>query len=261
MIIGAAIGVIAGLLVFKGNLLSGGNMANIFLFALFVAAGIIAGRMASAFTANRKLNSIYQILYRDADPKKFIEDFSPVLKKVSPALAEYMNGCQHLSFAYEALGEFDRAYSLVSDLNPGELKLHALPMTSLLTNQKANLSILMGHEEDARAWIRELGVLKESASNRAPALASNLSECIRLHNTRLDAMAGNADTDISYLEEEIKTSTNLIHQKEMQLELARFLAGRGGSVQAQQLLKEILKGPQGLWSQKQAACFLSSSTR
>lgn len=258
MLIGGLVGATAGYLVFKGRILGDGNLINIFLFAMFLAAGIIIGRTAAAFTANKKLQEINQILYRDADPKRFIDSFTPLLETVPKNLAEYMTGCQHLSFAREALGEFEKAYDLIKDLRPEELRLHALTTTSLLTNQKANLCVLMKDEEGARALISDLTALRESASKRAPMLANNLSECIKLHNTRLDAMAGSPDTDTAYLEEEIRVSTNLIHQKEMQFELARFLLGQGQAEEAQELLQEVLKDCRDLYAEEQARELLAS---
>ncbi len=63
-------------------------------------------------------------------------------------------------------------------------------------------------------------------------------------------MAGSAGTDTGYLEEEINASTNLIHKKEMQLELARFLMGQGEQDHARQILEDILKDRRGLHSEK-----------
>lgn len=258
MLIGGIVGATAGYLVFKGKIFGDGNIINIFLFAMFLAAGIIIGRTAAAFTANKRLQEIYRILYRDADPKRFIDRFTPLLETVPKNLAEYMTGCQHLSFAREALGEFKEAYDLIKDLKPEELRLHALTTTSLITNQKANLCVLMKDEESARALISDLASLRESASKRAPMLANNLSECIKLHNTRLDAMEGNPDADTGYLEEEIRVSTNVIHQKEIQLELSRFLRGQGQAEHAQELLREILSDRRGLYTEEKAQELLAS---
>lgn len=258
MVLGAAAGAAIGFLLSGGKIL-GGDMIRIFLFAMCIAAGVIIGRTVSAFTANRRLQSTYLILYRDQDPKRFIDVFSPLLESVPKDLAEYMNGCQHLSFAYEALGEFDKAYQVISGLKPEDLRLHALTTTALITNQKANLRILTGDEEGARAFISDLEALRRSASKRASTLARNLGDCIHLHMTRLDAMQGSPDTDVAYLREEIEKSTNPIHRKEMQLELAEFMNRQGETGEAHTLLEDIASSEHGLYSENRAKQLLSMS--
>lgn len=251
MVIGAIAGAAVGFLFFGGNIL-GSDMVRIFLFAMFIAAGIIIGRTAAAFVANRRLQNMYQTLYRDSDPGRFIEQFTPLLETVPKNLAEYMNGCVHLSFAYEALGEFDEAFRVISGLKPEDLRLHALSTTALITNQKANLCILTGDEERARAYIEDLQALQKSASRRAATLAQNLGECIRLHNARLDAKNSSPDTDIAYLQEEIEKSTNTIHRKEMQLELADYMSRQGAAEEARGLLENITSSDFGLYAEKEA---------
>lgn len=252
MLLGGIAGAALGFCALKGKILVSGDISRIFFFVIFLIAGVVAGRAAAAFTANKRLRDIYAVLYRDCDPARFIVQFGPLLETVPKNMAEYMDGCCRLSFAHEALGEFEGAYAMISDLKPEELRLHALTTTSLLTNQKTNLRVLMGDAEGARALMDDLTALKESASKRAATLAQNLGECIRLHSTRLDAMAGSADTDTGYLEEEINAATNLIHKKEMQLELARFLMGQGEQDRARQILEDILKDRRGLHSEKLA---------
>ena len=251
MVIGAIAGAAVGFLFFGGNIL-GSDMVRIFLFAMFIAAGIIIGRTAAAFVANGRLQNMYQTLYRDSNPGRFIEQFTPLLETVPKNLAEYMNGCVHLSFAYEALGEFEEAFKVISGLKPEELRLHALSTTALITNQKVNLCILTEDEEQARAYIDDLRALQKTATRRAATLAQNLGECIRLHNARLDAKNSSPDTDVAYLREEIETSTNTIHRKEMQLELADYMSRQGAAEEARGLLKDITSSNFGLYTEKEA---------
>ena len=62
--------------------------------------------------------------------------------------------------------------------------------------------------------------------------------------------------DETYLLEEIRLSTNVIHQKEMQLALAEgyFLTER--PAEAEPLLKEISAERAGLWTEEQADRYL-----
>ncbi|MCR5809845.1 MAG: hypothetical protein K6G34_00335 [Lachnospiraceae bacterium] len=251
MILGGVAGAAIGFLL-CGGIILGGDITRIFLFAMSIAAGIIISRTLASQIANRKLQSIYKILYKDLNPRRFIEEFAPLLETVPKNLAEYMTGCCHLSFAYEALGEFDDAYNVISGLKPEELRLHALSTTSLITNQKANLSILTWQEDRARALISDLEVLRSAASKRAATLAQNLGECIRLHNARLDAKNSSPDTDVAYLREEIEKSTNTIHRKEMQLELADYMSRQGAAEEARGLLEDITSSDFGLYTEKKA---------
>ncbi len=257
IILGIALAAVIGLIIFQGRILVSGDIPRLFFFVLLLVAGLIAGRLLAACTANDRLRKIYAILYSESDPKRFIEEYEPLLSNVPKDLAEYMDGCCHLSFAREALGEFDEAYGLIKDLDPDSLKLHALSAASRITNQKANVCILKGERDEARALIDYLGILREAAQKRAPMLAQNLSECINLHTARLSALENDPRTDTDYLEDEITRSTNLIHKKEIELELAGFLLRQGKWDAARGLLEDILATEHGLYTEKKARELLS----
>ncbi len=257
MILGISIAAVIGLVVFKGRILVSEDIARLFFFVLLLVAGLVCGRVAAACCANNRLKKLYAILYSESDPQRFIDRFEPVLSKVPKDMAEYMDGCCHLSFAKEALGDFDGAYDYIKDLDPETLKLHALPAAARITNQKANLSILKQDENEARELIASLGILREAAEKRAPMLAQNLLDCITLHMARLDALTNSPETDTHYLLEEISRSTNLIHKKEIELELAEFYLRRDRKSEAEDLLDSILATGHGLYTEKKAREFLS----
>jgi hypothetical protein len=257
MVLGGAAGAAFGFLALKGQILNRQNMAGIFIFALFIAAGIVAGRLLSARLSARRLRAIYSILYKENDPRRFISVFGPLLEGVPRNLAEYMDGCCHLSFAYQALGDLDSAWKAVEGLRPGDLKLHALTVTSRIVSQKAGLALLQKDAEKAGSFLKDLELLRNAAEKRAPMLAGNLKECIRLQKARTDALKLLPETDTAYLEEEIRVSANVIHRKEIQLELAAFFMERGEAEKARPLLEDLLSTEYSLASEEKARILLS----
>ncbi len=258
MILGIVIAAAIGLVIFQGRILVSNDIPRLFYFVLLLVAGLVCGRVAAAYIANSRLRNLYAILYQNNDPKGFIDAFEPLLRKVPKELAEYMDGCCHLSFAHEALGEFDQADAVIRDLKPEDLKLHALPVAARITNQKANLRILSNDPEEAKKMINDLDMLRQASEKRAPMLAQNLAECIKLHTARLNALQNSAETDTAYLADEIANATNEIHKKEIQLELAQFFLLQGRTEEAKELLDELLASAHSLYAEKKAGEILSA---
>lgn len=257
MVAGAVIGAVLGWIHFGGNILNNENKTAVFVFALFIFAGIIVFRFVGAIVASKKLKKVQAILYREADPKRFLETFEPVNEKVPHNLAEYANGQNWISYAKEALGDFDGAFDAIKDLKPNELKIHALTTSALIVNQKTNLQILKRDYEAAEFQIEDLKHLKELADKRAKMLAGNLEQQIKVHEARIAAAKGSEDADIKYLEEEIQYATNEIYKKEMQLEVAEYYLRKGKEDKAEfdkamELLKDIIKEPKGLYTETKA---------
>ncbi|WP_036608935.1 hypothetical protein [Oribacterium sp. P6A1] len=257
MAAGAVIGAVLGWIHFEGNILNNENKTAVFVFALFIFAGIIVFRFVGAIVASKKLKKVQAILYREADPKRFLETFEPVNEKVPHNLAEYANGQNWISYAKEALGDFDGAFDAIKDLKPNELKIHALTTSALIVNQKTNLQILKRDYEAAEFQIEDLKHLKELADKRAKMLAGNLEQQIKVHEARIAAAKGSEDADIKYLEEEIQYATNEIYKKEMQLEVAEYYLRKGKEDKAEfdkamELLKDIIKEPKGLYTETKA---------
>lgn len=256
MAAGGILGALAGYGYLGGNILHNENRIAVFVLALFVFAGIVLFRVLGAALAARRLRRVLAKLYRDAEPEEFLRSFAPLQSRVPRHLAEYANGQNHISFAREALGDFAGAEEAIRELKPETLQMHALSTTALLVNQRVNLSILSGKEEEAEEGIGELRRLSEAAEKRAGLLKRNLEQCIRLQTVRLDALRGSADTDTEYLREEIRFSSNLIHQKEMQLELAEFHLRRGEEENGRELLRALLRQEKGLYSERRARALL-----
>lgn len=258
MATGAVLGAVLGWIHFGGNILNNENKTAIFVFALFIFAGIIVFRFVGAIVASKKLKKVQGILYTEADPKRFLETFVPVNEKVPQNLAEYINGQNWISYAKEAIGDFEGAWDAVKDLKPNELKIHALTTSALIVNQKANLQILKRDYEAAEFQIEDMKHLKELAEKRAPMLSSNLEQQIKVHEARIAAAKGAENADIKYLEEEIQYATNVIYKKEMQLEVAEYYLRKAKTDKtkfdkAMELLLDITKNPKGLFTEKRAS--------
>lgn len=252
MLLGAALGGVLGLIYFHGQILNNPDKTTVFVWALWIFAGVIAGRLLAAMLANKRLQAVQKQLYTDADPAGFLQNFEAVNARVPKNLAEYANGQHWVSFAKEALGDFEGAWDAVKDLKPDELRIHALTSSALIVNQKANLQILRGDLEAASFQIEDLKKLKLVSEKRAARLAENLAQQIRVHEARIAAAEGRADADIPYLEEEIQYAGNIIYRKEMQLELAEYALRTGDQEKARAYLHDIIADRKGLYTEKRA---------
>lgn len=252
MLLGAVLGGVLGLIYFHGQILNNPDKTTAFVWALWIFAGVIAGRLLAAMLANKRLQAVQKQLYTDADPAGFLQNFEAVNARVPKNLAEYANGQHWVSFAKEALGDFEGAWDAVKDLKPDELRIHALTSSALIVNQKANLQILRGDLEAASFQIEDLKKLKLVSEKRAARLAENLAQQIRVHEARIAAAEGRADADIPYLEEEIQYAGNVIYRKEMQLTLAEYALRTGDPEKARAYLHDIIADRKGLYTEKRA---------
>lgn len=252
MLLGAVLGGVLGLIYFHGQILNDPDKTTVFVWALWIFAGVIAGRLLAAMLANKRLQAVQKQLYTDADPAGFLQNFEAVNARVPKNLAEYANGQHWVSFAKEALGDFEGAWDAVKDLKPDELRIHALTSSALIVNQKANLQILRGDLEAASFQIEDLKKLKLVSEKRAARLAENLAQQIRVHEARIAAAEGRADADIPYLEEEIQYAGNVIYRKEMQLTLAEYALRTGDQEKARAYLHDIIADRKGLYTEKRA---------
>ena len=252
MLLGAVLGGVLGLIYFHGQILNNPDKTTVFVWALWIFAGVIIGRLLAAMLANKRLQAVQKQLYTDADPAGFLQNFESVNARVPKNLAEYANGQHWVSFAKEALGDFEGAWDAVKDLKPDELRIHALTSSALIVNQKANLQILRGDLEAASFQIEDLKKLKLVSEKRAARLAENLAQQIRVHEARIAAAEGRADADIPYLEEEIQYAGNVIYRKEMQLTLAEYALRTGNQEKARAYLHDIIADRKGLYTEKRA---------
>lgn len=252
MLLGAVLGGVLGLIYFHGQILNNPDKTTVFVWALWIFAGVIIGRLLAAMLANKRLQAVQKQLYTDADPAGFLQNFEEVNARVPKNLAEYANGQHWVSFAKEALGDFEGAWDAVKDLKPDELRIHALTSSALIVNQKVNLQILRGDLEAASFQIEDLKKLKLVSEKRAARLAENLAQQIRVHEARIAAAEGRADADIPYLEEEIQYAGNVIYRKEMQLTLAEYALRTGDQEKARAYLHDIIADRKGLYTEKRA---------
>ena len=252
MLLGAVLGGVLGLIYFHGQILNNPDKTTVFVWALWIFAGVIIGRLLATMLANKRLQAVQKQLYTDADPAGFLQNFEEVNARVPKNLAEYANGQHWISFAKEALGDFEGAWDAVKDLKPDELRIHALTSSALIVNQKANLQILRGDLEAASFQIEDLKKLKLVSEKRAARLAENLAQQIRVHEARIAAAEGRADADIPYLEEEIQYAGNVIYRKEMQLTLAEYALRTGDQEKARAYLHDIIADRKGLYTEKRA---------
>ncbi len=250
--LGAVLGAVIGYFYFHGHILDNADLTTVFWFALFIILGILIGRVVGMQVAIRKLANVQALLYKESNPDAFLAVFEKVNERVPHNLAEYANGRCLISFAHEAKGEFEQAFDDIKDLDPNHLRIHALTTSSMVVNQKANLWILRKDFLAAQDQIDDLKHLSELAHKRAKMLETNLNAQIRLHEARIAAAKGDANADIDYLKEEIDLSTNQIHKKEMQLELAEYYLRTGKKDEGIKTLREILENPISLYTEKRA---------
>lgn len=252
MLLGAVLGGALGFFYFHGQILTNPDKMTVFWWALWIFAGIILGRLAASICANRRLQKVQKQLYIDANPVGFLKSFEAANARVPKNLAEYANGQHWISYAKEALGDFEGAWDAIKDLKPEELRIHALTSSALVVNQKANLQILRGNLEAAGFQIEDMKHLEEVSVKRAARLAENLKQQIRVHEARIAAAEGRTDADIAYLEEEIQYAGNDIYRKEIQLELAEYYLRIGQSEKAGTYLQAILENRKGLYTETRA---------
>ncbi len=247
---GGVLGFLLALLNYE-DLSARGTYATVFFIAMYVFVGVIVGRVASSFFANRRVKSMTALLYQQGKPAEFLEKFEPLSDKVPDNVVEYVDAKNKVAYAYEALGEFEKGLAVVDALKPEELKLHSLAGTSLTENQRMRFYLLSEDIGKAETQLARLKELKEEAEGRANTLANNLKECVRLAENWLNFLK-NETYDTAYIEEEIQYAGNRIHKSEMQLLLARMRHAQGQEDAARQLLKEAEASGDGLYAGAEA---------
>ena len=257
MILGALLGMGVVVLFYNQLVAPHPGYFKMFFILLPMLIGAVAGRIVASRWANKRLKQLHALLYVQLQPEEFIRQFAPLVKKVPEITIEYVDGMNKLAYAYEAIGEFDRALECIAGVDPDKLKLHKLAGTATTQNQQLRLLLLMERAEDARKQLDQLRTLGEVALVRAPALGNNIMECVRLAENWL-LVLDEKPTDEVYLTEEIELSKNNIHKSEMQLLLARAAANRGDQTAADELLLEALTTGKGLYAERKARQLLNA---
>lgn len=251
MLLGSALGAVIAFLFREQLTASVPGYFRLFFLLLPVIICAVAGRIFAAFWATRKLAEYNALLYTQVEPEKFLEVFAPVVKKVPKDNIAYVDGCNKLAYACEALGRFDEAMDYIEPLEPEKLKSHSLGGLATTCSNLTRLLLLQENPEEARNALEQLRLVAETALERAPALGRNAQECVRLYENWLLVLEGQP-TDESYLEEEIRLSKNRIHKSEIQLVLAKAYENRGHTDSAEELRLEALSTGKGLYAECRA---------
>lgn len=250
-ILGGLLGLAAGALFFDWLTAGVPDYFKLFFLLIPIFIGVILGRMYASIWANKKLRQYNALLYTHVEPEKFLEVYGPLVQKAPRDNIAYVDGCNKLAYAYEALGRFDEAMACIKGLEPEKLKLHALGGMAMTCNQQMRLLLLQENRDKAREVLQQLRNIAEVSMERAPSLGKNTNECVRLYENWLAVLDGQpADED--YLLEEIQLSKNRIHKSEMQLLLAQAYENRGDRLRADDLRMEALTTGEGLWAQRKA---------
>lgn len=259
MLLGSVLGAALGLVYLSRDPGAVPGYFKMFFLLLPTFFGVVLGRIYAGFWANRKLREYNALLYTQVEPEKFLEVFAPIVDKTPKDNIAYVDGCNKLAYAHEALGQFAQATARVEVLKPEELKHHALGGMAITCNQQIRLLLLQEKPEEAREILEQLRNIAEAAATRAPALGRNTSECIRLYENWLLVLDGQP-ADEAYLLEEIQLSQNRIHKSEIQLLLARAYENRGERLQADELRLEAMTTGKGLYAERRARELLGASS-
>lgn len=225
MAAGAVLGFLTAAVCYRGLIEPAAGYASLFVAALMVFAGVVAGRLLSVWQAGKRLKGYLGILYKEGDPERFLREFSPVVERTPAHTAEYVDGVRHLAYAWEAMGEYGRGLELLEELKPEKLRLHRLVSCAAVENQRMRLYLLREDAAAAKERLEGLRRLQEAAAERAPLVGSNLRECIRLGEIWLRAARGEKDfsrEDRDYIREEMELAGNPVHRREMEDLLSRL---------------------------------------
>lgn len=230
-------GLLAGLLIAAVGLntfLAGENIVNRLSFVMLMGLlGIVLGRIAAARWSGRKLAALNSLLYDRCDPRAFIDAFGPIAAKVPRDNVAFADARVKLSFAREALGDFDGALAELEDVRPGEMKLHSLHASALLENQKARVQLLREDADGAKAAIDALTEVETQAKARAKMLGEQVTACLKLARVWHAFLTG-GEADLEYLEEEANLARNDIYRAEMELLCGRVHEARGEADRARE---------------------------
>ena len=251
MLLGAALGFAVAFLFFEQLTASVPGYFKVFFLLMPGILGLVLGRIYAGLWAKKKLQGYTELLYVRAEAAEFLKVFEPIVMRTPKHTIDYVDGCNKLAYAHEALGQFEEALALVQQLKPEELKHHTLGGMAITCNQQMRLLLLQGNVEQALEVLQQLRNIAEVAAVRAPALGRNTNECIRLYENWL-AVLNEQPTDEAYLEEEIQLSRNRIHKSEIQLVLAQAFENRGEMALADELRMDVLSTGKGLWTERKA---------
>lgn len=251
MLLGAALGLLIAVFGLGGVIGAQVVYIRLFLIALCMLAGVVLGRLLSAVWATVRLRKLNGILYGRCDPEAFLGAFEKVAKNVPAGTVEQVDAQTKIAYACEALGKVDEGLRAMEGLKPRELKLHALQCTALVENQRMRLYLLGEDAEAASSQLKVLEELQQVAEKRAPALGTQLGECVRLGRCWLHILLGE-ECDLDYIRCQIDASQNRIHKAEMQLLLGLGLRNCGRELDSREAFVGAAETAPGLYAANRA---------
>ena len=221
-------------------------------FVLILAViGALIGRLQAARWANRRLEAVTARLYRDCDPEGFIADFEPIAAGVPQNDVVFVDAQTKLSYAWEALGDFDRAAAALEPVQPETMKGHELQVSAVLLNHRTRVYLMGEDLLRAEASLRNMEALEAEADEKAKPLAAQLNACNRLARCWLSFLKG-GDADEDPLRQEAEKAQNDIYRAEMELLLGRVSAARGDTDDARAHYEAAVACGHGLYAAEQA---------
>lgn len=224
---------------------------RVFFLLLPMFLGIIAARVAASIWARKRLQKIHALLYTQVKPREFLDSFAPLVERVPDITIEYVDGKNKLAYAYEALGEFEKALACIADVDTDKLKLHQLGGMAMTCYRQLHLQLLQEDLPAARETLDQLRNIGEVALKRAPALGKSTMDCVELAQNWLAVLEGEPADEV-YLLEEVRLSKNRIHKSEMLLVLARLYRSLGDEQRREECLLEALSEGRGLYAEAKA---------
>lgn len=255
ILLGGVLGIAAGFALIGQQ---GPGFMRILLPLLSGAVGMVLGRTASAFWANKQVRRYNDLLFIQVEPEKFLEAFTPIVERTPRNTIEYMDGCNKLAYAWEALGDFEKAQSYLASLEPEKGKHADLNCTVTTVSNLLRVLLLQKNTEQAEIQLRKLRTVSEVAMEKSIPLGKSARNCVRLYENWLLVLNGEP-ADEEYLEKEMDRALNRIRKSELQLLLAQAYVNRGETDLADELRMDALSDGIGLWAEKIARALLQKN--
>lgn len=224
---------------------------------LLCLLGIVLGRLASAKWCNSRLTAISNKLYRDCDPEGFLKDFAPLAARVPRDNVVHADAQVKISFAHEAMGEFQKGLDDLEEVRAEELKLHSLQAKAITENQRMRLYLLLEDLPMAGLQLEELEELEQYAGQNAKMLGEQLHACNVLSRNWYHFLTGD-DVDLAYLREEADLAKNDIYRAEMELLVGRVLLQQGNRGEAETALRKAAETGKTLYPGREARRLLET---
>lgn len=236
----------------------GGREGAAKLLALVPAVtGAGIGRLVYGVMTGRQLKKYNAILFEQVKPREFLEAFQPVAAAMPKNSLDYVESCNKLAYAHEALGRFEKSLEILEALEPETLKRKAVGAMATTYSNRVRVKLLSGNEEGAREALEQLRGVMAACGKKNASLAKSLATYIRLYENWLLVLSGQ-EADTEYLQLEVDRSMNRIRKSEMQLLLARAWEIAGDPEQADELRIETLSTGLGLWGEQEARRLLNA---